>query len=365
MNSHRSSAISYQCALRQGLVWVKLKPPIPGFSTADIHIIPELDTVEWVPFGDMHRDVPYDFINLLENVIDPGHVSFTHAGSVSTRDSSGTFDDMGIVSTDAGGFKGKWIKGPRKGKLGSLFTEFKATMMRHTLESKWGFANITAVYGVPTSPGRCRAFVRQPLRLKNNVLPKALLKWLPLWLGHIGANSVLDEDNIFLHHQEVEAVKRGIGNKPVGQVFYLSGSCDAYVIAFRKWLTDMAGGGPFGQQTQQWLDRKEGLRLSKDELLDHYHSHTATCLECQRCLAFMKAVKNGVGIIGLASFVVAVTSWTMQAQGLAQTNNVLQGSAVISVISVVVWQMCVNTVGAFYKGSYPPRRNMVSGEWKP
>jgi hypothetical protein len=79
--------------------------------------------------------------------------------------------------------------------------------MRHTIdayESK-GFANITAVYGVPVAPGRCRAIVRQPFRFRNKLLP-LLFKAMPAFMGHLGNNSVLDEDNIFLHMQVGAAI---------------------------------------------------------------------------------------------------------------------------------------------------------------
>lgn len=52
---------------------------------------------------------------------------------------------------------------------------------------------LAAVYGVPVAPGRCRAIVRQPIRFKNKLLP-LLFKLSPQFLGHLGNNSVLDED---------------------------------------------------------------------------------------------------------------------------------------------------------------------------
>lgn len=107
-----------------------------------------------------------------------------------------------------------------------------------------------AVYGVPVAPGRCRAIVRQvgtswqptgrleglqltpctcgcggragalfpchtpaacprclptfsppqPFRFKNKLIPK-LFGLSPRFMGHLGNNSVLDEDVIFLHMQ--------------------------------------------------------------------------------------------------------------------------------------------------------------------
>ena len=40
----------------------------------------------------------------------------------------------------------------------------------------------TAVYGIPTTPGRCRAIVRQPFKFKNKLLP-LVFKVLPVFMG--------------------------------------------------------------------------------------------------------------------------------------------------------------------------------------
>lgn len=112
-------------------------------------------------------------------------------------------------------------------------------------------------------------------RFKNKVVP-LLFKLMPAFMGHLGNNSVLDEgeervplrvlplrllgcsggsgavphtqrtnltrhssplpppaDVIFLHMQEQEAVRRGMGAKPAGQVYFMPAASDAYVAAFR------------------------------------------------------------------------------------------------------------------------------------
>ena len=94
----RARASAYQCTLLQGLVWVRLKPaPADGSppDTSAVPTIPELDDDAWFGFGDMWRDIPYDYATLIENVIDAGHVPFTHHGSVSRRQSSGNFEGGG------------------------------------------------------------------------------------------------------------------------------------------------------------------------------------------------------------------------------------------------------------------------------
>ena len=41
---------------------------------------------------------------------------------------------------------------------------------------------------------------------------------VPAWSTHVGNNTVLEDDVIFLHKQEELAVGRGLGQKPVAQV---------------------------------------------------------------------------------------------------------------------------------------------------
>jgi phenylpropionate dioxygenase-like ring-hydroxylating dioxygenase large terminal subunit len=233
----RSSATAFQCAVKQDMVWVKLQPaPADGSEpdTSGIRVIPELEEEGWFAFGDMWRDIPYDWATLIENVIDAGHVPFTHHGSVSKRQTSGDYN-LRVTERGEWGFRGVWEQGPRRGKLGAQHTLWDApVLMRHTIDSmdKSGFANITAVYGVPMSAGRCRALVRQPFKFKNKLIP-LLFKVLPEWRSHLGNNSVLDEDVIFLHMQERESALRGMGEKPAGQVYFMPAASDAYVAGFR------------------------------------------------------------------------------------------------------------------------------------
>ena len=110
---------------------------------------------------------------------------------------------MKVTERSRGGFRGIWPTGPRRGALGAQHTHFQGpSLMRHTIDAydARGFANVTAVYAVPMTPGRARAIVRQPFRFKNKLFP-VLAGLAPTFLGHLGNNSVLDEDNRFLHLQ--------------------------------------------------------------------------------------------------------------------------------------------------------------------
>ena len=46
---------------------------------------------------------------------------------------------------------------------------------------------------------------------------------MPQWSTHVGNNTVLEDDVVFLHKQEELAVAHGLGKKPVAQVSMTSG----------------------------------------------------------------------------------------------------------------------------------------------
>ncbi|KAL4451506.1 hypothetical protein ABPG75_007168 [Micractinium tetrahymenae] len=390
----RAVATAYQCAVKQGLVWVKLKPaPKDGSEpdTSGIRTLPELDDPDWLAFGDMWRDISYDWATLIENTIDAGHVPFTHHGSISKRQSSGIYDDMKVLERREYGFKGVWPTGPRKGGLGAQHTLFQGpVLMRHTIDAydARGFANITAVYGVPVAPGRCRAIVRQPFRFKNKLIP-LLFKLSPAFLGHLGNNNVLDEDNIFLHMQEEESARRGMGVKPVSQVYYMPAASDAYVSGFRTWLANVAGGGPWGPMDTSYLQRA-GPRLSEEQLLDHYHAHTKRCSICQTALQYIRLARAAAAVVGLAAVFVGaaavVAQWAATGAPLPAWQAFTQGTAAagvaavaaqprlqslaavcgaVAAVTLLVWRWCQQTIPRFYQGERPFARNRVKGEFAP
>lgn len=49
-------------------------------------------------------------------------------------------------------------------------------------------------------------------------MPYVSAELVPQWSTHVGNNTVLEDDVVFLHKQEELAVARGLGKKPVAQV---------------------------------------------------------------------------------------------------------------------------------------------------
>jgi hypothetical protein len=119
-------------------------------------------------------------------------------------------------------------------------------------------------------------------------------------MTHIGNNTVLEDDVVFLHEQETLAVQHGMGRKPVAQVYHMPGASDNYVTAFRNFLDKQAGGGPWGPMDKVWL-QAAGPRLPREQLLDRFHSHTAHCKLCSTVLHRVQrtrtALKYGAGLL--------------------------------------------------------------------
>ncbi|KAL3140600.1 hypothetical protein ABBQ32_005170 [Trebouxia sp. C0010 RCD-2024] len=343
VNNPRTFATVYQCAVKQGLIWVKpIEQPraqpaasAKGSSsstidTSDIPILPEIDE-GWIDSATF-RDLPYDYATLLENLFDVGHVPFTHHASVSKRSSADVIK-LDMQAQGPTGFTGRNERGPRRGQLGAQDTLFQAPcLMRHSIDAQdsKGFSNITAVYATPTTPGRCRAIIRNLFKFKSPI-PRFFFKVVPAWSTHVGNNTVLEDDVVFLHKQEELAVARGLGQKAVAQVYHMPGSSDNFVTAFRTWLSKYGGGGPFGPMDHHWL-QAAGPRLDRDALLDRFHTHTANCKVCsstlqtiQQIRSLLKYLVGGLAVAAAILAAVALSASDSSVQALAAQQEAARG----------------------------------------
>jgi phenylpropionate dioxygenase-like ring-hydroxylating dioxygenase large terminal subunit len=256
---------------------------------------------------DTFRDLPYDALTLLENVLDVSHVPFTHHGTVGRRENAGPVE-LQLQQADASGFTGFWEEGPRRGKLGSQATTFHAPcLMWHDLTAP-GFARIlTVVYATPTGPGACRLFARFPFQFRSP-LPPLLLRLRPVWLQHLGNHVVLEDDQLFLHWQERVLAQRG-GSANLSRGCFLASPADRYVLALHQWVIDH-GGQPFPGHALP-------PRLDQETLMERYHSHTAHCRACSGALAGIRRWRPWLALVPWLALL-AVAWWhTLWALALA------------------------------------------------
>jgi phenylpropionate dioxygenase-like ring-hydroxylating dioxygenase large terminal subunit len=319
--SPRSRCRAYATASAQGLLFVFAGEPAAA-AAVPLPLVPVLeeDQAGWV-VQDTFRDLPYDALTLLENVLDVSHVPFTHHATVGRRENAGPVQAE-LTEFGPGGFSGVWAEGPRRGKLGSQFTTFAAPcLMWHDLTAK-GFARIlTVVYATPTRRGECRLFARFPFRFESP-WPARLLRLRPEWLQHLGNHIVLEDDQIFLHRQErVLAARGGSGN--LARSCFLATGADRYVQALHDWVKDL-GGEPF-----------PGVplppRLADAPLLERWESHGRHCRSCRTADRRLgRLAPLGWGLAGLGAIAAA---WWGPSPGGAWLLALAVGAAAVAVQS--------------------------------
>ena len=342
--SNRACVTSMPTAVRQGLLFV-----YPGkvANAAQVEI-PIIEAVEEEPDGwvmlNTFRDLPYDALTLLENVLDASHIPYTHHQTVGKRENAAPMQ-MDIVASGKQGFQGIWPEGPRKGALGTQHTTFVAPgLMYHDLTSKQFGRTLTVVYATPMRKGECRLFARFPFKFSSK-LPGFFIKLTPRWYSHVGNNRVLEDDQIFLHIQERLLEKKQ--QQPYAQSCYLPTQADRYVVAFRKWISDFEA-DPF---------EGEALppELSTDALMDRYNSHTKHCGSCGPALKRIKTIRKGIVIF-------SATVWSLLPLVIATTETIpwLTGAVLtgMPLLAMAIWLWLGNLEQKFYKGDAIPPRNL-------
>ncbi|NJM72298.1 MAG: Rieske 2Fe-2S domain-containing protein [Scytonema sp. RU_4_4] len=343
--SGRACATSLPTTVRQGLLFV-----YPGRVENAPHTkVPIVDALEEEPDGwiclNTFRDLPYDALTLMENVLDTSHIPYTHHRTVGNRANVAPVE-LEVVESGKWGFKGIWAEGPRKGTLGRQDTTFIAPgLMWHDLTSKQYGRTLTVVYATPIRKGECRLFARFPFKFSSK-LPGLFIKLTPRWYSHLGQNNVLEDDQIFLHYQERYLEQRG-GSANFTKAFYLPTKADLFVFQLRSWVNQYSA-EPFEGKTLP-------PPLPKEALLDRYHSHTKKCASCRTALINLQRLRMGVAVV-------AALAW-----GLLPLLVLIQGQAsiitvTISTLAVVsgalIWFGLGKLERQFYQGREVPPRNL-------
>ncbi|MGD2183368.1 Rieske 2Fe-2S domain-containing protein [Lusitaniella coriacea] len=292
--AQRACATSFPTATAQGLLFVYPGNRDNATQTPLPLVEPLLDdSDEWVCL-DIFRDLPYDALTLLENVLDSSHIPYTHHKTVGNRVNVSPVD-LEILASGKQGFQGMWAEGPRKGTLGRQDTLFVAPgLMWHDLTSEQFGRTLTVVYATPIRSGECRLFARFPFKFSAK-LPRLILKLTPRWYSHINQNGVLEDDQIFLHYQERYLEAAG-GSEAFARAFYLPTRADLFVSEFRQWVNQY--------QAKPFPDTPLPPPLPKEKLLDRYHSHTIHCASCSGALANLQRLRLGIFVLGAIAWAI-------------------------------------------------------------
>ena len=345
VRSPRACIKSMPTAVRQGLLFV-----YPGQPENAEHVkIPIVDALEdgpedWVCI-DIVRDIPYDALTLLENVMDVSHVSHTHHRTVGNRANASKVD-LELTSAGKQGFTGVWAEGPRKGTLGQQNTLFTApNLMVHDLTSKTFGRTLTVVYAIPIRKGESRLIARLPFKF-SSPWPSRVMRFTPIWYSHLSQNFILEDDQIFLHFQERELEAAG-GSQRLSKAFYLPTKADLFVSQLHYWLSDFQA-NPFPGQSLP-------PALNRDQLLERYHSHVEHCASCQGALANLKKARVGLGALAAVIWTALLASnlLNIDVPGAFSLSTTL-----LALTCLGVWFALGRLEERFYRGCGIPPRNL-------
>jgi phenylpropionate dioxygenase-like ring-hydroxylating dioxygenase large terminal subunit len=345
LRSPRTCVKSLPTAVRQGLLFVYPGKP-ENAEKVEVPIIEPMEETpeDWVCIN-IVRDLPYDALTLLENVLDASHVPYTHHRTVGNRANAAPVE-LELVESGKQGFTGLWEEGPRRGALGRQDTRFIApNLMWHDLTSKQFGRTLTVVYAVPISKGKCRLIARFPFKF-SSPWPGRFIRLTPTWYSHISQNAILEDDQIFLHFQE-RALEAAGGSDRLSKAFFLPTKADLFVSQLHRWLQDYQA-NPFPGQSLP-------PALPKAQLLDRYSSHVGHCASCRGALTNLKRIR-----IGLAAG--AATAWTALPLLLGLNLPVSSGAVIASSLLALGllggWAALGNLERRFYQGREIPPRNL-------
>jgi len=282
--------------------------------------------------------LPMDWDTLAENVLDPAHLPFTHHKTISSRTKAVPVP-IKLTGYSDNGFTAQRLTDPP----GAV--EFRAPHLIYSRTSRQdSFIDWNVVYAIPTMPGHCRLLVRVVFEVSAMKPP---LKYIfgivfrqPNFLLHLSNHKILEDDNVFLHHQ-------GHNYRQLEESFekgtYLPTSADRAVIAFQRWLKDFDYNRKWSPHTPPGAFARRDEVLTRDELITRGHTHTDHCTSCLRAKQWLERMEPTLGV---GAVVCAVRAFG--------------GSS-------VRWPMGV-VAGVLYwlkRKAGDMLRNMQDGEWPP
>ncbi|MEA5565034.1 Rieske 2Fe-2S domain-containing protein [Anabaena sp. UHCC 0399] len=342
--SQRACVASLPSTERQGMLFVYAGNPENATKTK----IPVIEPLETSPDGwvviNTFRDVPYDALTLLENILDPSHVAFTHHSTVGNRKNAAPLE-LEVAKSDKHGFKGIWKQGVKPGQTGELSTTFVAPALTwHDINAERGRI-LTVVYATPIRKGECRLFARFPFKFPSK-LPGIFIKLRPRWYYHLGQNGVLEDDQIFLHYQERYLEAKG-GSPNFSKAFYLPTKADSFVFELHQWVNNY-NAEPFPGEAFP-------PPIPQEYLLERYYSHTEKCASCRTALARIEQLRLLSGVIAAVSL--ASTPILSVFLDVTSVPAIVLGT-VTPIIFGAAWLGLTKLRKQFYEGRNIPPRNL-------
>ena len=235
------------------------------------------------------RDLAYDWQTLVENVVDPSHVSFAHHGVQGNRANAAPLPIKILHSTV------ERIESESTGRFQSHLTFEPPCRVEYEMTFGDSGKQVGLVtYCVPTVPGKSRIVAQFPRNFAQR-----MHHVVPRWWSHVMMrNAVLDGDMVLLHQQEQRLRQQ---TQEWKTAYKLPATADRFVIEFRKWCDLNLLDQPFWQVTAPAF--APSAAQNHRQMLDRYHQHTQHCQSCRSALNAIRRLQWGL----LVFFVVGLS----------------------------------------------------------
>ncbi|CAN0911016.1 Protochlorophyllide-dependent translocon component 52, chloroplastic [Linum grandiflorum] len=322
----RACVAVYPTVVHHGIVWFwpNSDPKFKDiFEKKKPLFVPEMDDPSFTKMLGV-RDFPYGYEVLMENVMDPAHVPYSHFDLVLTQPPKGKIKldreggrplEITVDGLEMDGYDASMDYGQAKLVAPCVFSIHARDMavvsrkVTQQLRSNNKPDRTAFVFiCIPVSPGNSRliwAFPRDFSLWINQVVPR--------WFFHLGLNLVFDSDLNLLHVEERKIRKIG-GNANWQKTCFMPTKSDALVVGFRRWLTKY-GGGEVDWRGKYSAPADLPATPPREQLMDRYWTHVVNCGSCNGAYKSFKALEAFLLIAssGLIAVVSAINDRMMLA----------------------------------------------------
>ncbi|KAL9458988.1 hypothetical protein AB3S75_007809 [Citrus x aurantiifolia] len=314
--SKKACAAVYPSAVQNGILWFwpDIAPQCKDIiKTKKPPHIPELDDPSFTKmFGS--RDVPYGYEVLMENLMDPAHLTYAHYGMMRTRKPKVMLDREGgrpikisFEKIDINGFIAKQDSESAKFLAPCVFVVYPELLENQEngsassggAEEKLEQRRVALIFiCAPVSPGNSRVIWAFPRNFQIWID-----KVVPRWIFHIGQNLILDSDLCLLHVEERKIMAVGPANWQ--KACFVPTKSDNLVVGFRMWLKKYSG-GQFNWGGK--FDATLPPTLPREQLMDRYWPHVVNCKSCNAAHKSLSALEVILQVVSVVSVgIVAAT----------------------------------------------------------
>eukprot|EP00193_Tetraselmis_chui_P008014 CAMPEP_0177757412 /NCGR_PEP_ID=MMETSP0491_2-20121128/3627_1 /TAXON_ID=63592 /ORGANISM="Tetraselmis chuii, Strain PLY429" /LENGTH=525 /DNA_ID=CAMNT_0019273057 /DNA_START=612 /DNA_END=2189 /DNA_ORIENTATION=+ len=285
------------------------------------------------------RDLPYGWDFFMENALDPAHVPVSHHNFVGNRYQDPTFFNLDTVRplTPAEGVAHRTDRPfMQKTGMGTTVLDFQPPCFVRIAarEEEGGPESNICLYATPIKPGYTRAIVCQTIvngDVKGGKKPANSVFFqnaLPKWINHMFGALFVNQDSVFLHHQE-KIVEHRLRAKNVKTVdgYDMPTPSDKAVIAFRTWYERMSGGGV------PWAPGSPPMPPAErdpEKLYNLWDSHVRHCSICKAALAKTKLWQKAVAVASVLCLFAGIATYSASAAAAVAAGSVAIPSNIAS-----------------------------------